>query len=72
MSDETCPHCRAGEPSVWDQVFECFAHRMLDGKLKVCHQPWRDRCRRCSADVAYRGALFCGAACSQLREMEPA
>ena len=65
---ENCPHCRAGEPSVWDGTLSHYAHP--DGsKLKMCHSPWRDRCRRCSADVAHPGALFCGSACSQLQEM---
>jgi len=45
-----CPHCRSGEPSVWDDVLFHYAHP--DGtKLKMCHSPWRERCRRCSADV---------------------
>jgi hypothetical protein len=63
-----CPHCRAGEPSVWDDVLSHYAHPDGD-KLKLCHEPWRERCRRCSADPAYAGARFCGAACSQLHEM---
>jgi hypothetical protein len=51
----TCPHCVAGEPSVWDDGLFHYAHP--DGeKLKVCHSPWRERCRRCSADVADRQA----------------
>jgi hypothetical protein len=51
----TCPHCVAGEPSVWDDVLFHYAHP--DGeKLKVCHSPWRERCRRCSVDVAHREA----------------
>jgi hypothetical protein len=67
--ETACPHCQAGEPSIWDDVLFHYAHP--DGsKLKMCHSPWRDRCRRCSANVAYPGARFCGAACSQLREME--
>lgn len=47
-----CPHCLAGEPSVWDSVLDHFAHpHPTDaGKLKFCHSPWRDRCRRCSGD----------------------
>ena len=45
-----CPHCQAGEPSVWDGHFEHFAHPAGD-KFKFCHRPWRARCRRCSADV---------------------
>jgi hypothetical protein len=50
-----CPHCVAGEPSVWDDVLSHYAHP--DGeKLKVCHSPWRERCRRCSADVAHHEA----------------
>jgi hypothetical protein len=52
-----CPHCQAGEPSVWDHVLDHFAHPHPDsGKLKFCHGPWRARCRRCSADV---GACNC-------------
>lgn len=47
-----CPHCAAGEPSVWDHVLDHFAHPHPDrGKLKFCHNPWRARCRRCSADI---------------------
>jgi hypothetical protein len=54
----TCPHCRAKEPSVWDDVLFHYAHpHPTDGdKLKLCHDPWRDRCRRCSASV---GACAC-------------
>ena len=44
-----CPHCVAGEPSVWDDVFDHYAHPAGD-KLRFCHRPWRDRCRRCSGD----------------------
>ena len=67
----SCPHCQAGDPSVWDDVLDHYAHpdAANPGKLKFCHQPWRARCRRCSADVAYPGARYCGAACSQLAEM---
>ena len=43
-----CAHCRAGEPSVWDDVFCHYAHPAGD-KLKFCHNPWRERCQRCSA-----------------------
>jgi len=39
----TCPHCAAGEPSVWDSVFEHYAHQDTNGKLKLCHEPWRSR-----------------------------
>jgi len=46
-----CPHCVAGEPSVWDDVLFHYAHPDGD-KLKTCHSPWRERCRRCSADAA--------------------
>lgn len=50
-----CPHCAAGEPSVWDDVLSHYAHP--DGeKLKICHSPWRERCRRCSVDVTHREA----------------
>lgn len=45
-----CPHCVAGEPSVWDDVFDHFAHPAAGNKLSFCHRPWRERCRRCSAD----------------------
>jgi Zn finger protein HypA/HybF involved in hydrogenase expression len=45
-----CPHCQAGEPSVWDGELFHYAHP--DGvKLKMCHYPWRARCLHCSADV---------------------
>lgn len=53
----SCPHCLAGEPSVWDGVLFQYAHPAGD-KLKMCHEPWRERCRRCSASV---GACSCGA-----------
>ena len=56
-----CPYCLAGEPSVWDDVLFHYAHP--DGaKLKFCHEPWRERCRRCSASIAH------GAVCSQSHE----
>lgn len=43
-----CPHCAAGEPSVWDDVLFHYAHP--DGaKLKSCHAPWRERCLCCSS-----------------------
>ncbi len=38
----TCPHCDAGEPSVWDNELEWFAHPSGD-KLKMCEHPWRER-----------------------------
>lgn len=50
-----CPHCAAGEPSVWDADLFHYAHPSGD-KLKFCHSPWRERCRCCSADV---GACAC-------------
>ena len=43
-----CPHCSAGEPSVWDGVLSHYAHPDRGAKLKFCHDPWRDRCRCCS------------------------
>jgi len=49
-----CPHCQAGEPSVWDGELFHYAHP-AGSKLKMCHSPWRVRCLRCSAEVA--GAL---------------
>lgn len=55
----TCPHCQSGEPSVWDDVLFHYAHPADGSKLKMCHDPWRDRCRRCSADVARPGAARC-------------
>jgi len=54
-----CPHCIAGEPSVWDSVMWRYAHpddaklkRRDDhaDKFKLCRDPWRKRCRRCSAN----------------------
>lgn len=53
----SCPHCLAGEPSVWDGELFHYAHP-AGAKLKMCHEPWRERCRRCSASV---GACSCGA-----------
>lgn len=38
-----CPHCIAGEPSVWDPVFEHFAHPATSSQLKFCHTPWSPR-----------------------------
>lgn len=53
-----CPHCLAGEPSVWDNVLFHYAHPHADGgKLKFCHDPWRERCRSCSANS---GTCACG------------
>jgi hypothetical protein len=46
-----CPHCQAGEPSVWDGELFHYAHP-AGSKLKMCHSPWRARCLRCSAEVA--------------------
>jgi len=59
MSDgPRCPHCLAGEPSVWDDVLFHYAHPHPDGEmLKFCHEPWRERCRRCSGMV---GSCACG------------
>jgi hypothetical protein len=46
-----CPHCLAGEPSVWDTVLFHYGHPDPDSaKLKFCRDPWRERCRSCSAD----------------------
>jgi len=53
-----CPHCLAGEPSVWDGDLSHYAHPAGD-KLKMCHDPWRARCGRCSADVATPDGKFC-------------
>ena len=44
-----CAHCLAGEPSVWDNVLFHYAHP-AGSKLKLCYDPWRERCRCCSAD----------------------
>ena len=57
-----CPHCLAGEASVWDDVLFHYAHPAGD-KLKMCHEPWRDRCRSCSASITQPGARFCGTSC---------
>jgi len=49
MADEveespvTCPHCLAGEPSIWDGVLFHYAHPADGDKFKLCHDPWRDR-----------------------------
>ncbi len=53
-----CPHCAAAEPSVWDLELECFSHPSTD-HLKVCHSPWRARCRRCSRDVPCFTDRYC-------------
>jgi hypothetical protein len=56
-SDPTaCPHCAAGAPSVWDDVLYHYAHPGDGGKLKFCHNPWRERCRRCSTGIPQIGA----------------
>lgn len=39
-----CPHCLSGASSVWDSVFECWAHPgAAENSLIVCHEPWRAR-----------------------------
>lgn len=45
LAENPCPHCEAGEASVWDNMFECYAHPDLEhpGKLKMCEHPWRAR-----------------------------
>lgn len=53
-----CPHCAAGEPSVWDDVLGHYAHH-AGAKLKMCHAPWRERCRRCSADITHADGKLC-------------
>jgi hypothetical protein len=58
VSPPGCPHCIAGEPSVWDDVLGHYAHPGNGDKLKFCHNPWRARCRACSADVEV-GAEAC-------------
>lgn len=55
-----CPHCVAGEPSVWD-VLEHFAHPDGEKKLKMCHSPWRNRCRWCSSTDVVPGEAYCAA-----------
>ena len=55
--DLRCPHCRAGEPSVWDGVIFHYAHPAAGTRLKFCHEPWRARCVRCSGAV---DACACG------------
>ena len=48
-----CQHCLAGEPSVWDDVLFHYAHPddKNPGKLKFCHEPWRERNRHDSSDL---------------------
>ncbi len=58
VAELRCPHCRAGEPSVWDSVLFHYAHPDGD-KLKMCDEPWRERCRRCSADLEHYDVRFC-------------
>ena len=53
-----CPHCLANEPSVWDDVLFHYAHPADGNKLKNCHEPWRERCHRCSGAL---GECTCGA-----------
>lgn len=55
-----CPYCEAGEPSVWDGELFHYAHPAGGSKLKMCHSPWRERCLRCSADVAGVSTELCG------------
>jgi hypothetical protein len=62
-----CPHCQAGEPSVWDDVLFHYAHP-AGVKLKVCHSPWRERCRRCSGDVP--GSVLLCTACIRALPIE--
>ena len=67
MSDDDlrkCPHCRAGEPSVWDGVLFHYAHPAESDKLKMCVNPWRHRCCHCSAGGIAYPVLLC-AACQQ-------
>jgi len=54
-----CPHCKAGEPSIWDGELFHYAHP-AGSKLKACHSPWRPRCLRCSAVVTQANEEFCG------------
>lgn len=54
-----CPHCLAGEPSVWDGVLMHYAHPAPNGKLKMCHNPWSERCRGCSAPGVAYPVLLC-------------
>lgn len=60
VSPTGCPHCQAGEPSVWDDVLSHYAHP-TEGGLKTCHAPWGIRCLRCST------ALVHGEFCAQHR-----
>jgi hypothetical protein len=75
MSDQRdpteCPHCRAGEPSVWDGVLFHYAHPAGGDKLKMCVNPWSERCRGCSAEGTAYPVLFCGA-CEARRKAESA
>lgn len=66
---DTCPHCRAKEPSVWDGELFHYAHPAgSTGKLKMCHSPWRARCLHCSADVTESKVEFCAQHASPLTE----
>jgi hypothetical protein len=49
----SCPHCRAGEPPVWDNELFHFAHLAEGDKLKVCLTPWRENLRRIVRDAAF-------------------
>lgn len=65
-SETRCPHCQAGEPSVWDDVLFHYAHPS-GTKLKFCHDPWRERCRRCSATILALGASCNSTTCDPSR-----
>lgn len=69
-TEDTCPHCQAKEPSVWDGELFHYAHPTGSmGKLKMCHSPWRARCLRCSADVPASKVKFCTQHASPLTEI---
>ena len=65
-----CPHCQAGEPSVWDNVLFHYAHPAAGDKLKFCHEPWRERCRRCSGTIGDALRKFRACTCETVASTE--
>ena len=64
----SCPHCQAGDPSVWDDVLDHYAHpdAANPGKLKFCLSAVA-----CSVSALQRGRRLSGRAVLR-RCMQPA